>query len=131
MSRPMAIFLLAIVAAPAVAYLVFRVARELGFLDPPASREHEQRRTIVLALYALLLFLSIFLFGWGKGWPRAWIIFAVVNLLALIVFAAIGIVAGVRLWKLRHEPPEVGDEGPGSTDSASTAAGTGPLTPDP
>lgn len=106
MNRATALFLLAILAAPAIAYLVFRLARELGFLDPPSSPEHEQRRTIVLALYALLLFLSIFLFGWGKGWPRAWIIFAVVNGLALIAFAAIGIVAGARLWKLRHPEPE-------------------------
>jgi hypothetical protein len=102
MSRSMAFFALAILAAPAFSYLAFRVARELGFLDPPINPEHEQRRTVVLALYALLLFLSIFLFGWGKGWPRAWIIFGVVNGLALLVFSAIGIVAGFRLWKLRH-----------------------------
>jgi hypothetical protein len=112
MNRSAALFLLAILAAPGLAYLVFRLARELGFLDPPANPEHEQRRTIVLALYALLLFLSIFLFGWGKGWPRAWIIFAVVNGLALIAFAAIGIVAGARLWKLRHPEPEAPAEPP-------------------
>ena len=34
MSRPVLFFVLAIVAAPALAYLVFRLARELGFLDP-------------------------------------------------------------------------------------------------
>jgi hypothetical protein len=105
MSRPAIFFLLALLAAPALAYLVFRLARGLGFLDPPLSPEHELRRTITLALYALLLFLSIFLFGWGRGWPRAWIIFAVVNGLALTVFAAIGVVAGARLWKLRHPEP--------------------------
>jgi hypothetical protein len=107
MSRPVLFFVLAIVAAPAVAYLVFRLARELGFLDPPINLEHELRRTITLALYTLLLFLSIFLFGWGKGWPRAWIIFAVVNGLALVAFGAIGILAGRRLWKLRHPEPAV------------------------
>ena len=69
--------------------------------------EHELRRTITLALYTLLLFLSIFLFGWGKGWPRAWIIFAVVNGLALVAFAVVGIIAGSRLWKLRHPEPPV------------------------
>lgn len=105
MSRPMMFFVLALVAAPAIAYLVIRLARELGFLDPPMNAEHEQKRTIVLALYALLLFLSIFLFGWGRGWPRAWIIFAVVNGLALAVFATIGVIAGARLWKLRHPEP--------------------------
>ena len=76
-----------------------------AFSTRRSSLEHEYKRTIVIALYALLLFLSIFLFGWGQGWPRAWIIFAVVNGLALVVFAAVGIVAGSRLWKLRH--PEV------------------------
>lgn len=107
MSRPALFFALAILAAPALAYLVFRLARELGFLDPPMNLEHELRRTITLALYTLLLFLSIFLFGWGKGWPRAWIIFAVVNGLALVAFAVVGVIAGARLWKLRHPEPSV------------------------
>jgi len=107
MNRPMLLLLIALLAAPALAYLVFRLARELGFLDVSRDLEHEYRRTIVVALYALLLFLSIFLFGWGKGWPRAWIIFGVVNGLALVVFAGVGIVAGVRLWRIRHPaPPE-------------------------
>ena len=111
MSRPALFMVLAIVAAPAVAYLVFRLARGLGFLDPPMNLEHELRRTITLALYTLLLFLAIFLFGWGKGWPRAWIIFAVVNGLALVAFAAVGSIAGVRLWKLRHPEPSAPSEG--------------------
>jgi len=115
MSRPILLFLLALIAAPALAYLVFRLARELGFLDPSRDLQHEYRRTIAVALYALLLFLSIFLFGWGKGWPRAWIIFGVVNGLALVVFAAVGTVAGIRLWKIRHPaPPE-----PASSDDTS------------
>jgi hypothetical protein len=107
MSRPVLFFVLAIVAAPALAYLVSRLARGLGFLDPPMNLEHELRRTITLATYALLLFLSIFLFGWSKGFPRVWIIFAVVNGLALVGFAVVGIVAGTRLWKLRHPEPTV------------------------
>ena len=132
MNRSMAFLLLALLAAPALAYLAFRIARELGFLDPPMSPQHEQRRTIVLALYALLLFLSIFLFGWGKGWPRAWIIFGVVNGLALIAFAAIGILAGLRLWKLRQkQAPSVGDQGPGEGGGPLEApADRDPLTPD-
>jgi hypothetical protein len=121
MNRPMALFLLALVAAPPLAYLVFRLARELGFLDPPRDLEHEYRRTIVLALYALLLFLSIFLFGWSKRWPRAWILFGVVNGLALVVFAAVGTVAGVRLWKIRHPPP------PEPSSSAEASAEGGPV----
>ena len=113
MSRPVLILVLAMLAAPAVAYLVYRLARELGFLDPPMNLEHELRRTITLALYTLLLFLSVFLFGWGKGWPRAWIIFAVVNGLALVAFAVVGVIAGTRLWKLRHpEPSEPPPEQP-------------------
>ncbi|MGH9399748.1 MAG: hypothetical protein ACRD00_05225 [Thermoanaerobaculia bacterium] len=112
MSRPAIFLLLALLSAPALAYLVFLLARGLGFLDPPLSPEHELRRTITLALYALLLFLSIFLFGWGRGWPRAWIVFAVVNGLALAAFAAIGVVAGARLWKLRHPEPASGQPPP-------------------
>lgn len=109
MNRPMMFFVLALVAAPALGYLTYRLARELGFLDPPMNPEHELRRTIVIAFYALLLFLSVFLFGWGRGWPRAWIIFAIVNGLALVVFAAVGIIAGSRLWKLRHPEPSAGE----------------------
>ena len=111
MSRPAVLLVLAMMASPALAYLVFRLARELGFLEPPMNLQHELRRTITLALYTLLLFLSIFLFGWGRGWPRAWIIFAVVNGLALIAFAVVGIIAGTRLWKLRHPEPAVPPDG--------------------
>lgn len=119
MSRPALFMTLAIVAAPAVAYLVFRLARELGFLDPSMNLEHELRRTITLALYMLLLFLAIFLFGWGKGWPRAWIIFAVVNGLALVAFAAVGSIAGARLWKLRHPEPSAPSDGEPEPEPAS------------
>ena len=60
-------FLLAVLAAPAVAYLDLP-PRE-GPRVPGSARgseEHEQRRTIVAALYAFLLFLPIFLFGYAK-----------------------------------------------------------------
>ena len=93
---------LAIVAAPALTYGVYRVAKGLGFLDPPWNREHEYRRTIVVAMYAFLIFLPVFLFGYANAWPRVWAMFGLVNALALLVFAALGGVAAWRLWKLRH-----------------------------
>ena len=102
MTRPMRWLVLAMVAAPAVTYGVYRLAKGLGFLDPPWNREHEYRRTIVLAMYAFLIFLPVFLFGYANAWPRVWAVFGLVNALALLVFAALGGVAGWRLWKLRH-----------------------------
>jgi hypothetical protein len=106
MSRDMRWLLLAVAAAPFLAYFVYRLARGLGFLDPPWNPEHEQRRTIVVALYAFLLFLSIFLFGYAHSWPRVWAWFGVANAIALLVFGALGVTAGRRLWKLRHPRPD-------------------------
>jgi hypothetical protein len=97
--------LLALFAAPAVAWLVYRLAKALGFLDPPVDQQHEQRRTIIVALYAFLLFLPVLIFGFGRGWPRAWILFGIFNALVLVFFAWAGIRAAVRLWKLRFPPP--------------------------
>ncbi len=108
MTRPMRYLVLALVAAPLVTYWVYRLAKGLGFLDAPWNREHEHRRTIVAALFAFVLFLSIFLFGHANAWPRVWAVFGVVNGLALAFFGATGVVAARRLWKLRHpavEPP--------------------------
>lgn len=102
MSRPMRYLVLAVLAAPALTYGIYRLARGLGFLDPPWNKEHEERRTIVVALFAFVLFLSIFLFGYANAWPRVWAIFGVVNGLALAVFAGAGAAAARRLWKLRH-----------------------------
>jgi hypothetical protein len=102
MMRPVLWLLIGIAAAPPAAYLVYRLARALGFLEPPLDRQHELRRTIVLALYAFLAFLPVLIYGFGRGWPRAWILFGVANGLALVFFAASGIWAGVELWKLRH-----------------------------
>ena len=102
MTRPMRWLVLAVLAAPALTYAVYRLARELGFLDPPWNREHEYRRTIVVAMYAFLTFLPIFLFGYANEWPRVWAVFGLINGLALLIFAALGIVAAWRLWKLRH-----------------------------
>jgi hypothetical protein len=102
MSRPMRLLALALIATPAITYLIYRLARGLGFLDPPASREQEYRRTIIVALYAFLIFLPVLFYGYEKGWPRAWVIFGVVNGLALAFFATLGTVAAVKLWRLRH-----------------------------
>ena len=105
MSRAMRWFVLALVVAPFLSYGIYRLARGLGFLDPPWNREHEERRTIVAALYAFLLFLSIFLFGYANSWPRVWALFGVINAIALVVFAGLGATAARRLWKLRHPKP--------------------------
>jgi hypothetical protein len=98
----MRFLILALVTAPALTYAVYRLAKGLGFLDPPWNREHEYRRTIIAAVYAVLLFLPIFLFGYSNAWPRVWWIFGVINALALLAFAAMGCAAVVRLWRLRH-----------------------------
>src|SRR6478672_7931333 len=102
MSRPVLTMLLALIAAPAAAFLVYRLARGLGFLDPPADKQHEYRRTIVVALYSLLLFLPVLFFGSARGWPGAWVLFGIVSGVALAVCGAIGIWAAVALWRLRH-----------------------------
>ena len=102
MTRAWRYFALALVAAPALAWGVYRLARELGFLDPPWNAEHEERRTIVAALYALMLFLCVFLFGYANAWPRVWAAFGIVNALALVFFTVLGLRAVRRLWKLRH-----------------------------
>ncbi len=120
MTRAMRSLVLAFVVAPFVVYGVYRLARGLGFLDPPWNKEHEERRTIVATVYALLLFLCIFLFGYANAWPRVWAIFGIVNAAALVFFLALGIAAARRLWKLRHPAAEAapaiaaeGSENPG------------------
>ena len=106
MTRPMRYFVLALAVTPFLAWGVHRIAKELGFLDPPWNAEHEQRRTIIVALYAFLLLVSVFLFGFANDWPRVWAIFGIVNGIALIVFAGFGLAAVRKLWRLRHpEPP--------------------------
>jgi hypothetical protein len=105
MTRPMRWLILAVVVAPAFTYGIYRLGKELGFFDPPWNREHEYRRTIVVALFAFLLLLPIFLFGWAAAWPRVWALFGVINGLALAVFAVLGATAARKLWKLRHAEP--------------------------
>ena len=115
MSRAGILLLAAILAAPVFAYLVFVLARGLGFLDPPPSRQHELRRAILAALYALLVFFPVFLFGWERRWPRVWILFGVVSGSALVFFAVSGAAAARELWRLRHEEGSgVRDPGSGS-----------------
>jgi hypothetical protein len=118
MTRAWKFFVLALVVAPALAWGVYRLAKELGFLDPPWNPEHEERRSIIASLYAFLLFLCVFLFGYANAWPRVWAIFGIVNALALVFFAGIGFAAARRLWKLRH---------PAAPAESPTEAGEKPL----
>ncbi|HTO87344.1 MAG TPA: hypothetical protein VMR54_07425 [Thermoanaerobaculia bacterium] len=103
MSRPAVLLLTAVFASPALAYLIYRAAKELGFLDPPVDRQHELRRQILAALYASLIFLPVFLFGWERRWPRVWIAFGVLSGLALVFFAVSGLASAKALWRLRHD----------------------------
>lgn len=107
MSRSFLTMLAALGVAPAVAFLVYRLARGLGFLEPPADQQQALRREIVVALYAILIFLPVLFYGYEKGWPRAWIIFGVFNGLAMLFFAVFGGRAALRLWRLRHPGPAV------------------------
>ncbi|MFN2385406.1 MAG: hypothetical protein ABR576_03835 [Thermoanaerobaculia bacterium] len=122
MSRPMRLLVLVLIATPAITYLIYRLARGLGFLDPPATKEQEHRRTIMVALYAFLVFLPTLVYGYEKGWPRVWAIFGVVNALALTFFAALGTLSAVKLWRLRH--------GEGSREAPSSPARSDSLLPD-
>lgn len=105
MNRAWRLFALSLVAAPALGFLVYRLAKGLGYMDPPANKEQEYRRTVSAALYAFLLFVPVFIYGYEKGWPRAWIFFAIINAIALLFFGAIGTRTGVLLWRLRHLKP--------------------------
>ena len=97
--------LVALGISPLVAWGIYRLSRELGFLDPPIDKQHELRRTIIVSLYCFLLLFPTLLFGFARGWPRIWILFGVVNLLALGFFGVAGVVSVLRLWKLRHPAP--------------------------
>jgi hypothetical protein len=105
MTRPAMLLLAAVVASPVAALLVHRLAKELGFLDAPVSKEQELKRGVLVAIYALLVFLPVFLFGWERRWPRAWVAFGVLSGAALIYFAASGALSASRLWRLRHPVP--------------------------
>jgi len=121
MTRAMRLFVLALIVAPVFTFFVYRLARGLGFLDPPRDRQQEYRRTILTALFAFVLFLPILLFGFANDWPRIWRIFGIINALALALFALIGGVAALRLWRLRHSP-EAADAAAAAT-AADEAAG--------
>jgi hypothetical protein len=133
MSRPAVLMLAAVFASPALAYLIYRAAKELGFLDPPVDRQHELRRQILAALYASLIFLPVFLFGWERHWPRIWIAFGVVSGLALVFFAVSGVASAKALWRLRHEQA-FGMRGEGlgvGEEGTQTPSGPGSLNPNP
>jgi len=111
MTRSTLWLLVAVAASPAIAYLTYRLARELGFLEPPLDQQHEYRRSIILSIYCFLLFLPVLLFGFDRGWPRVWVLFGIVNGLALLTFGFFGVWAAVRLWRLRHpelSEPQIG-----------------------
>jgi len=115
MTRSVLWLLVAVAASPAIAYLTYRLARELGFLDPPFDQQHEYRRSIILSIYCFLLFLPVLLFGFDRGWPRVWVLFGIVNGLALLTFGFFGVWAAVRLWRLRHpelQEPQIADPPP-------------------
>ena len=88
MTRPFIWLAIAVAASPAFAWIVYRLAKELGFLDPPMNRRaRAPPRTIVVAIYAFFLFLPVLFYGFEKRWPRAWVLFGFVDGLALAVFA--------------------------------------------
>jgi cell division protein FtsW (lipid II flippase) len=126
MRGPRLLLLAAVVASPVLAFLIYRGAKALGFLEPPVDRQHELRRQILAALYAFLIFLPIFLFGWERRWPRVWIAFGVVSGLALVFFAASGLVSARSLWKLRQDAgsnagdPSADPEAPGGRQALDT-----------
>lgn len=127
MTRPFLWMALAVAAAPAFAYLVYRLAKGLGFLEAPIDRQHELRRTIVLAVYAFLLFLPVLFYGFEKRWPRAWVLFGFVDGLALLFFAGSGLWAARSLWKLRHSDVLLtGAPPPGDAAALAEAALDGP-----
>jgi hypothetical protein len=106
MTRPVWLFLAALVLAVPITVGIYRAARGLGFLDPPWNAEHKERRTIVASLYALLLTLPLLFFGALLGWPRLWKYVGIVNGLAAVTFTLAGALAARRLWRLRHPPDE-------------------------
>ncbi|MEO8432582.1 MAG: hypothetical protein ABI592_13805 [Acidobacteriota bacterium] len=116
---------LVLAATPGFTWLVYRLARGLGFLDPPRDREQELRRTIVVALYALLLFLPVIFYGFEKRWPPAWVIFGSLVGLVLVVFAAAGVWSASRLWRIRHPAPPAG--GPAHTDPVDGSLAATPV----
>src|SRR5215831_20756390 len=117
MTRELVWLLVAIALSPLVAWGIYRLSKGLGFLDPPVDRQHELRRTIIVSLYCFLLLLPTLLFGFSSGWPRIWILFGVVNLLALGFFGVAGVLSVLRLWKLRHPEQAPQDILPAVPDS--------------
>jgi len=63
MTRAMRLLMLSLLAAPALTFLVYRLAKGLGFLEPPRDQQQEYRRTILTALFAFVLFLPRGIWG--------------------------------------------------------------------
>jgi len=55
-----------------------------------------------VAVYALLLFLPVLFYGFGKRWPGAWGLFGIATGLALAVTSAVAIRSAFVLWRIRH-----------------------------
>jgi hypothetical protein len=127
MNGPFIWLVLAVLASPAVAYFVYRLAKELGFLDPPIDRQHDLKRTIVVSLYAFLLFLPVGIYGTEKKWPRVWVFFGLMVGVAMAIFAYGGIRATLELWKLRHPEPVL----PSPVDSVLPEPAEGPAVASP
>jgi cell division protein FtsW (lipid II flippase) len=119
MSRSVLTMLGALCVAPAVAFLVYRLARGLGFLESPVDPQHALRREIVVALYAFLIFLPVLFYGYEKAWPRAWVIFGIFNGLAMLFFVVFGGRAALRLGRLRHPGPAAPTREPTPGDEPS------------
>ena len=68
MTRPAMLLLAAVVAlARRLRSSSTASRRSSGFSIRRIDSEHELRRTILVAIYALLLFLPVFLFGFGAA----------------------------------------------------------------
>jgi hypothetical protein len=119
MTRPVWMFAAAMVLAVPISIGIQRVAKGLGFFDPPWNPEHRERRTIVASLYALLLTLPLLFLGALLGWPRMWKYLGIINALAAVVFLIAGALAARRLWRMRHTR----GEGAAVPEPAPPAAG--------
>jgi hypothetical protein len=111
MTRPVWLFAIGVVLAVPITFGIHRLAKGLGFLDPPWNPEHRERRAIVASLYALLLTLPLLFFGALLGWPRIWALVGIANGIAALVALGTGALAVRRLWRLRHPRVEIAATG--------------------
>ena len=78
-------------------------------------------------MYAFLIFLPIFLFGYANEWPRVWAVFGLINGLALLFFAALGIVAALAALEAAASGGRAGSGGRRSPVAAATEPSEKPL----